>query len=114
MKDPPFQASDLERGISVSVGLRPQANVRGAHAPREETMLSLALAIPPTESSTEASDPAERFQQQVLAELSLAEFERQVQRLLSLIPPPSPPRPWRARRVRRARVRRASGGYPAL
>ena len=77
-------------------------------------MLSLALAIPHTEPSAEPVDPVERFHQQVLAELALAEFERQVQRLLDLIPPPSLPRPWRARRMRRARVRRASGGYPAL
>jgi ParB family transcriptional regulator, chromosome partitioning protein len=77
-------------------------------------MLSLALAIPHTEPSTGAADPVERFHQQVLAELTLAELERQLQRLLGLIPPPAPPRPWRARRVRRARARRASGGYPAL
>ena len=77
-------------------------------------MLSLALAIPHAEPSTEPVDPVDRFHQQVLAELALAEFERQVQRLLGLIPPPSPPRPQRARRVRRARVRRAGFGYPAL
>ena len=76
-------------------------------------MLSLPLATD-QEPSIEPADPVDRFHQQVLVELALAELERQVQQLMRLLPGLEPPTPRRSRRVRRPHVRRTTGGYPAL
>ena len=64
--------------------------------------------------STEPADQVDRFHQQVLVELALAELERPVQQLMRFMPGLESPTPRPSRRVRRSRVRRKAGGYLAL
>jgi hypothetical protein len=77
-------------------------------------MQSLPLANPDQEPFSYSVHPAERFHQQVLADLALAELERQLQQLMRLMPPLASPPRRRSRRIRRVRGHRAAGGYPAL
>jgi hypothetical protein len=77
-------------------------------------MQSLPLANPDQEAFTQLANPADRFHQQVLADLALAELERQLQQLMRLMPQDESPPQRRSRRIRRVRVRRAVVGYPAL
>jgi hypothetical protein len=77
-------------------------------------MFSLPLANPDQEAFSHSVHPAERFHQQVLADLALAELERELQQLVRMMPPVASLRQRRLRRIRHVRVRRAAGGYPAL
>jgi uncharacterized protein with von Willebrand factor type A (vWA) domain len=77
-------------------------------------MFSLPLANPDQEAFSHSVHPAERFHQQVLADLALAELERQLQQLMRLMPRDESTRQRRSRRIRRVRVRRTVVGYPAL